>query len=203
MESETKFIILTSIFITFTVSAVLLGSKLISVFGIVFAVGAIPFSLTFPITDAMCEVWGKARTKRVVFSGLLSWIILLFIIYFAIYSPPASFWTLQEGYAQVFGTSARIILGGLVGYVISQYYDIWAFMWLKKKTEGKYLWLRNNLSTASSQFIMTVIIVVIGFYGTIPQGALLSTIFGWWIVKIGIAVADTPAVYLLVNWIKE
>jgi hypothetical protein len=62
----------------------------------------------------------------------------------------------------------------------------------RAKTKGKYLWLRNNASTLVSQFLLTLIMVGVGFYGVLPTGKLLSLLFSWYIVKMLIAFGDTP-----------
>jgi uncharacterized integral membrane protein (TIGR00697 family) len=202
VDQETKFIILTSLFIALLMVAVLTGSKIVTFLGLTFSAGTLPAALTFMMTDAICERWGKPRAKKVVVAGLISWIVMLLMIYIAIIAPPAPFWDLQTAYAQIFGTSMRLILGGFLAYTIAQFHDIWSFDFWKNKTNGKHLWLRNNFSTAVSQLLNTAIIVVVGFYGSIPDVALLSTIFGWWLIKLLIAVFDTPFVYLIVRWVK-
>lgn len=203
MENESKFIILSSLFITFLMVAVLTGSKLIEFLGLTFSAGTLAASLTYPVTDTICEVWGKPRAKRLVFASLISWIAVLLLLYIAIIAPPASFWELQTSYVKIFSTSMRLILAGFIAYTLAQFHDIWAFMYWKKKTDGKYLWLRNNLSTAISQLLNTIVIVILGFYGLIPNIALLQTIFGWWLIKEAIAVVDTPLVYALVRWARN
>ena len=202
MDKETKFIVLVAIFITFLTTAILTGSKIIVFLGITFSAGTLPYSLTYLITDTMCEVWGKTKTKQVVFSGLISMLVMFLLIYIAIVSPSASFWKLQTEYVELFGTSLRLIIAGIIAYIVSQLHDVWAFSIIKDKTKGKYLWLRNNISTVISQLLNTIIMVLIGFYGSIPQTAIFSTIFGWWIIKIIFAIFDTPFVYLLVKWVN-
>lgn len=203
VEQEAKFIILASLFITFLISGALLGSKIIVFLGLTFSAGTIAFSLTFPMTDVICEVWGKSKARKVVLAGLVCMIVLFILIRVAIIAPSAAFWELQKAYAEIFNTSIRLILAGLLGYIVAEFHDIWAFMFWKKKTKGKYLWLRNNFSTAISQLLNTVIMVTIGFYGSIPHIALLPTIFGWWLIKLLVATCDTPVVYLLVRWGKN
>jgi len=203
MEQETKFIILASLFVTFLMTAVLTGSKIVEFLGLTFSAGTLAASLTYPITDIICEVWGKAKARKVVFASLICWIVVLILLYISIIAPSASFWKLQTAYAKLFSTSMRLILGGFIAYTVAQFHDIWAFMFWKEKTKGKHLWLRNNLSTIMSQLLNTIIIVMIGFYGLIPHIAIIPTILGWWLIKILIAVCDTPAVYLLVKWAKK
>ncbi|MEE8435040.1 MAG: queuosine precursor transporter, partial [bacterium] len=117
----------------------------------------------------------------------------------------APFWTNQAAYASVFGPANRIILASLVAYLISQSFDLWAFTWLKERFQGRHLWLRNNLSTAASQLIDTLIFITVAFYGTEAFPSILDLwplIGGQLAVKWIIAVADTPLVYALVYFLR-
>ena len=200
IDKEAKLMILSALFVTFLVAAVLTGSKIIVFFGLTFSAGTLAASLTYLITDVVCEVWGKEQAKKLVLASLIGWIALLGLLYVSIIAPSAPFWKLQSSYEQIFSTSIRLIIGGFIAYAAAQFHDIWAFNFWKNKTKGKHLWLRNNLSTATSQLINTILIVIIGFSGSIPHTALLATIFGWWLIKLIIAVCDTPFVYILVRW---
>ena len=64
------------------------------------------------------------------------------------------------------------------------------------------LWLRNNISTWGSQFFDTIIFYSIGFYGVIPNSVLSKVIIGSYLLKLLVALFDTPIVYLVVYWIK-
>lgn len=80
----------------------------------------------------------------------------------------------------------------MVAYLISQHHDVWAFNFWKKKTKGKHLWWRNNASTLVSQFLDSVIFVFIAFYGIFD---VVPLIIGNYVVKIIIALVDTPFMY--------
>ncbi len=122
----------------------------------------------------------------------------------AIKLPAADFWVENnDAYKVVLGIVPRIILGSLCSYTVSQYHDIWAFHFWKKLTKNKFLWLRNNLSTITSQFIDTLIFVTIAFYGSVPNNILISMVIGQFLIKLLIAIVDTPIVYLLVFWLKR
>ena len=84
--------------------------------------------------------------------------------------------------------------------MVSQHLDVWIFHKLKQITNGKHLWLRNNLSTLTSQFIDTTIFITISFYGVFP---ILPAIFGQYLIKVIIALLDTPIVYLAVLTIRK
>jgi hypothetical protein len=71
---------------------------------------------------------------------------------------------------------------------------------LKRLTTERYLWLRNNVSTIVSQLLDSVVFITIAFYGVMP---LVPLILGQWVVKVAIALLDTPLVYLLVYLVRR
>jgi len=112
----------------------------------------------------------------------------------------------QEAYALIFGNTLRMMFASVIAFVISQFHDVWAFDYWKKKTEGKYLWLRNNLSTITSQLIDTVIFMFIAFYALTPKHTvsyMFALIIPYYLLKIVIALIDTPFVYAGVWWLKK
>jgi len=156
--------------------------------------GIIAYSVSFFITDIINEFYDRKKAQKAVWIGFLINIILVILVYIAIQWEPASFWKNQEQFKLILGNTWRIVLGSLVAYLISQNHDIWSFNFWKKKTNGKYLWLRNNISTITSQILDTLVFVFIAFYGLFP---LTSLIIGLIIVKIIIALLDTPFIYLV------
>lgn len=183
----------------FAVSIVIantLAVKLIQVGPLATSTTVVVYSITFLLTDTISEFWGKQKAKKAVWSGFLGLMLLVFIAQISIQLVPAPFWGDQEAFVKIFSNSWRISLGSFVAYTVSQSHDVWAYHYWKKKTEGKYLWLRNNLSTWVSQTLDTIIIVVIAFAGIAP---LWPLIWGSILIKIIIAAIDTPFLYL-VRW---
>ena len=94
----------------------------------------------------------------------------------------------------------------MIAFVISQYHDLWAFNFWKQKTNGRYLWLRNNLSTIVSQLLDSIIFMFIAFYHVTPElGAvsILYMVLPLWTLKVVFALLDTPLVYLGVRWLAS
>ncbi len=200
-KEESIYILLGCTFVGLLVVSNIIASKIIMVAGLVGPAAVICYSLTFVITDTITELWGKERTKFVVKVGFLVSIISAIFIRIAIVMPSAPFWVDQEAYDLILGANLRIVFASLVAYLISQYHDIWAFLFWKRLTGGKFLWLRNNLSTGASQLIDTSLFITLAFWGTgVP---LMPMIIGQFLLKIIIAVLDTPLVYLLINVIKR
>ena len=151
------------------------------------------FSITFFLTDIISEFWGKKEARKAVWAGFLADILLLFAIWVAIKWQPASFWEGQEAFVQTLGTTWRIAAASLIAYIVAQNHDVWAFFFWKKITKGKHLWLRNNISTITSQTISSILFFTIAFYGVYN---IIPLIIGTTIAKIFIALVDTPFMYL-------
>ena len=203
---EQKFAILSSIFVAALIAANLLGSKITTILGVSVSVGIFAYPLTFLITDSIEEVFGKEKAKQLMYGALIAQILVLIIVAVAIKMPPATRFEHNEAYGLIFGNSIRIIIASLIAFFLSQTHDIWAFSFWKKQTRGKFLWLRNNLSTFISQFIDTTLFMFIAFYMITPKfdvSFIFSLIIPYWLFKIAFAVIDTPLVYGLVYWLRK
>lgn len=197
------FTILVSVFVTTLVISNVIATKLISVWGFIVPAGVIAYPITFLMTDVIGEVWGKQTVTKVVWAGFFCSILAMALGLFAVYLPPAAFYTQQEFFAGLFGTVGRITIASLIAYLVSQFNDVYVFHSLKDLTKGKHLWLRNNVGTISSQFFDTGIFITIAFYGTMPFNDLVTLALNQWMFKVFIALADTPFCYLLVAWCKK
>jgi hypothetical protein len=96
----------------------------------------------------------------------------------------------------IFSLMPRIAIASLIAYLISQYHDIWAFHFWKEKTGGRHLWLRNNLSTLISQLLDSLIFTLMAFAGTLPFTELIQIIITTYLLKLVVALIDTPFIYL-------
>jgi hypothetical protein len=168
--------------------------------GLFVPAGVLAYSVTFALSDTLCEVWGRERTQAVVRIGFAVQVLVWLLITLAIHLPPAPFWQQQEAYAAVLGATNRIIAASLAAYLVSQTFDVWIYSRLKTAFAGRHLWLRNNLSTVASQTLDTVIFITLAFAGVTD---LLPLILGQLVVKWLIALLDTPVVYGLVYLVRR
>jgi len=206
IDTDQKIAILSSVFVAALIGANLLGTKVTTLFGVSVSVGIFAYPLTFLITDAIEEVFGKKKVTHLIYGALVAQILILGIVALAIALPPAERYEHNAEYTTVFSNSIRIIIASLTAFVLSQTHDIWAFQFWRNKTKGRFLWLRNNLSTIVSQFIDTTLFMFIAFYQVTPKfdvAFLFSLIIPYWLFKIIFALLDTPIVYGIVAWLKS
>ncbi|MBW2992683.1 queuosine precursor transporter [Candidatus Woesearchaeota archaeon] len=206
LDKEKKVYLLLGLFIGALAAANLVGSKVATVYGITASVGILAYPLTFLITDGIAEVYGKKKTRSFVWAGFLSQIFIFILVLIAVKLPPATRYTVNAEFVTVYSMSLRMIAASMTAFLISQLHDIWAFHFWKKKTKGKYLWLRNNFSTIVSQFIDTMIFMYLAFYMMTPKftaAFVFSISIPYYILKVVMALLDTPFCYLLVRWLKK
>lgn len=95
----------------------------------------------------------------------------------------------------IFGFLPRITFASVLAYSLSQLHDVWAYdKWRKKMP--KHLWIRNNLSTLTSQLIDNVIFTFVAFYGVFEFNIIIEIFITTYIMKFIVAALDTPFIYL-------
>lgn len=206
ITKERKTEIMLALFVGSMVLVNTIGSKITTIAGIRVSVGIFFMPLLFLITDVIGEVHGRERARSFVriASGMLVFMFIMILV--SIKLPANPTWGLQEQFATIFGSSLRMTFASITSFIISQSVDVTAFDFWKKRTQGKHLWLRNNLSTMFSQFIDTTLFMFLAFYQISPKftaGFIFSLIIPYWIFKIIFALIDTPLCYLGVRWLKN
>ena len=169
------------------------------------SVGLLPYPLTFLVTDLISEVYGRKRADDVVKAGLAASLLTLAVITLA-GAAPATVWSpVTDGeFDHVFGQTALAVGASMAAYLLAQFLDVRIFHFWKMRTGGRMLWLRNNFSTIPSQFVDTlVVLLLLCSVGEIEWGlfgALLVNGFGF---KVLVAAVDTPLVYLGAGWFRR
>ena len=194
-----------ALFVSSMVMVNTLGSKITTIMGVRVSVGIFFVPVLFLITDIIGEVFGRKEASRFVNMATVMLVLLVAMIYVCIAVKPNDSWDMQEQYALVFGSSLRMTLASLVSFVVAQQLDVFMFSFWGKVTNGKHLWIRNNLSTIASQFLDTTIFEFIAFWHLTPKfttSYVFSLILPYWLFKVVFALMDTPFCYLGVWWLS-
>lgn len=181
------------------ISAVLINLavlKQMELFGLSATGGNVFYAAIFFATDLLDEYWGPRAARQAVRIGFMAGLLYLGLTQvILLYTPAASDWA-QPAMGELFGLVPRIVGGSLLAYLISQHLDVWLFWRIRRATgAGRLLWLRNNLSTWLSQAVDTLIFSLIAFAG-VPDFPLLEVILITYLLKVIVAVLDTPFIYL-------
>jgi len=202
---DRKYLFLMTVFCSVLAILNVISAKLcdLSIWPTVVGAGIICYWITFPISDVVAEVYGRANAQFLVWMGFTTNIIVLLLSTWAIHLTPHPSYPHQAAFETVLGSVPVIIFASLAAYLAAQTHDVWAYHFWKRMTGGRRMWLRNNLSTMSSQLIDSILFNGIAFYlfGSWTLATMISATFGYWILKLCIALADTPLVYALHYWV--
>lgn len=199
-KKETVYIILAGIFITNAVVAELIGGKLIHIGPYLMSVGILPWPIVFVTTDLINEYFGEKGVKKLslITACLIAYTFI--IIYAAMQIPAVAGDGLvsDNQFNGVFGQSLWIIVGSITAFMVSQLIDVTIFHFLKNKTGNKMIWLRSTGSTVISQLFDSFIVLGIAFWmtGKMTTEVFIASAFTGYFVKLIIAIALTPLIYL-------
>ena len=169
------------------------------------SMGAILYSGIYFATDLLNEKFGKDEANRAVMLGFVANIAVMLTLVLSTKFLPSkltgSAAEVHEAISVLAFYSPIFIVGSLTAYILSQRFDVWFFHYLKNLTNGKKLWLRNNLSTMASQLIDTLIYQFTWVLATdlsFTQAFAIS--LAKYVLKVFIELIDTVFIYWVRNW---
>lgn len=197
----------TGLFIWIPIAAIVANIqvlKLVDLFGINATLGNIVYASSFLVTDILSENYGKKSATKAVFVGFLSLIASMVLFQAALwFTPSADDWA-QESLKNLFGFMPRIVLASILAFGISQFHDVWAYnFWKKKWPADRFIWIRNNASTMVSQLIDSLVFTLVAFTGQLPMNVLIQIFISTYVLKWLVAAMDTPFIYLAVRMYKS
>jgi len=172
------------------------------------ALGTILFASIFLCTDILSEYFDKEKAKQNVLIGFFAFLFMTILMLLTLGFKPAESDWVQESLSNIFTPMTRFFIASMVAYFISQYFDVWLYNWIKKITYNKNLWIRNNLSTIISSLVDNTVFSIFAWIILNPNpetfyNVLMIYIFGTYLLRIFIAIIDTPFLYLARFFIKK
>lgn len=167
------------------------------------SVAAVAIGVNFFCTDLLSEIYGEREARKAVNSAVIAMIVAYILVFFAIEMPAAESYGDNEAFVTVFSSSYPIIVASILSILVSQNLDISIFHAIKSKTGKSHKWARNIGSTVISQGFDTAFFTVLAFVvlpplfggGAVPWSVVVGIITAEYIVKIVVALVDTPLFY--------
>jgi uncharacterized integral membrane protein (TIGR00697 family) len=162
------------------------------------------FPVTYIFGDILTEVYGYARSRRVIWTGFAA-VALAALTYTLVgRMPPSDDWEpYQAAYTAILGQVPRFAVAGLIGFWVGEFCNSFVLARLKVLTNGRWLWTRTLGSTVVGQAVDTTIFVLIGFWGTLPPRAVFDLIVFGFVFKVTYETLATPVTYAIVTWLKR
>lgn len=200
VRRDLVFLGLAGFFVTNALLGELTGGKLIQLGPFALSIGVIPWPVVFLSTDLVNEYFGVNGVRRLTFLTMFLILYTFLLLLLTIKVPAASFSPVSDAQFQaVFGQSLWIILGSVTAFLVSQLVDVAVFWFFRKKTKGRYLWLRATGSTAISQFVDSFVVMGIAFWlpGKVSTLTFLTVASTNYFFKLLVAIGLTPLIYLV------
>jgi uncharacterized integral membrane protein (TIGR00697 family) len=173
----------------------------------IFGTGVLFFPLSYLFGDILTEVYGYARSRKVIWAGFGALIFASLMALAVTNIPPAS--TMKQENIDainiIFGQTWRIVIASLTAFWLGEFVNSFVIAKLKVLTNGKYLWVRTIGSTIAGEAVDSMIFYPIAFLGAPGWSTeqVISVMIGNYIIKVFWEVLATPFTYKIVGFLKR
>jgi uncharacterized integral membrane protein (TIGR00697 family) len=189
--------------ITFLLVSNFTAARIISVFGVGVSVTILYFPLTYLIADILTEVYGYSEARRIIWLSIFCSVVGASVAGGQLLVPPAVFFKDDAAYHQIFSSSPKIAVAGLLAVLVGDFCNSYTLAKMKVWSRGNHLWLRFVGSTVVGEGINTLIFYGVALYGILPNRVLLASILIGWFGKTLVEVVLLPVTYPIVRYLKK
>ena len=171
----------------------------------IYGAGVLFFPISYLFGDILTEVYGYARSRRVIWAGFIALVFASLMAFVVTALPAAKTMPAEQQQAinLIFGQVPRIVLASLLAFWIGEFVNSFVLAKMKLLSAGKFLWMRTIGSTVMGEIADTMIFYPIAFYGTWSNEQLISVMIGNYFIKVLWEVAATPFTYFIVGFLKK
>jgi len=198
-----RFVVLSVVYVTALMLANTVASKLVLIGPFVITGGIVIFPLTYIFGDILTEVYGYRKSRRIIWLGFLSLLIMVAGYMTVQALPYPAFWLNQEAYEIILGFVPRIVVASMIGYLAGEFSNSVILSMMKVKMNGRALWMRTIGSTIVGEAVDTLIFVTIAFAGMLAWGDFWHVVVSGYVLKVAYEVIATPLTYKIVKYLKK
>lgn len=200
---STLFMLLGILFCVCLITANVLETKQISVGPLTITGGLLVFPLSYIINDTVCEVWGYAKARILIWMGFA--MNFLFVLFGAVADalPAAPYWQGEEGFHMVFGLAPRITLASFMAFLVGSFINAYVMSRMKLRSQGRHFSLRAIASTVFGESADSLIFFPIAFWGVIPASEMVPLILSQIALKTLYEVLALPVTIRAVKAAKD
>jgi uncharacterized integral membrane protein (TIGR00697 family) len=172
-----------------------------------FGTGNLFFPLGYIFGDVLTEVYGYARTRKVIWAGFGAMLFasaMAWVIVHLTPSPEEPFNALVQPAAEtLFGNTWRIVAASIMAFWAGDFVNSYVMAKMKILTGGKWLWTRTIGSTIAGQGVDSMMFYPVAFGGIWTFDTIVGVVLFNWAFKITVEIVMTPATYAIVNRLKQ
>jgi uncharacterized integral membrane protein (TIGR00697 family) len=197
------FNIITGLFVAVLLISNIASTKIVQLWKFSFDGGTILFPISYIFGDILTEVYGYSQSRKVIWIGFLSALLMSLTLGLVALLKPAAGWQYQDAYMKILGQTPRIVTASLVAYFAGEFSNSFVLAKMKIMTKGRWLFTRTIGSTIVGEGIDTLIFVTIAFFGLYSNRLLFIIIVSNYVFKVSFEVVLTPLTYKIVGFLKK
>lgn len=201
------FTVIVACFVAMLLISNVAATKLIEfdlgVFSLIFDGGAVLFPFTYVLGDVLAEVYGWARTRRVIVLGFFISALASLVFFIVQLLPPASDYENQAAFEAVLGFVPRIVAASLMAYLVGQLLNAYVLTRIKARWGVKHLWARLLGSSVVGEAADTLVFCTIAFYGVLTGGPFWNYVLVGYVYKMAFEVILLPLSYFVIAKVKK
>ena len=193
-------------FVTVLLCSGVIGVQKVSLLaGIPFGTAILFFPLSYLFGDVLTEVYGFARSRRVIWAGFGGLLFAAGMSWAVVRMPPAPDWPHQTCYEYIFGNTPRVVFASLFAFWAGEFTNSLVMAKMKILTNGRWLWTRTIGSTIAGEGVDSMIFYPLAFLGAAGwSGSLvLKVLVTNYLLKVMWEVLVTPITYQVVGFLKR
>ena len=195
--------LLTGLFTATLIISNVLNCKIFRLGPLPMAGGLILFPLAALFGDVLTEVYGYAESRKVIWTGFASLMLLVIMVKLCGALPADPLWSHQAAYDAILGVVPRVAIASLAACFAGEFCNSYVLAKYKIRTHGKLMFLRFIVSTAAGQLVDSIIFVAIAFAGRIPATEILLVGVSGWVFKVVWEVWAIPFTLPVVRTLKR
>jgi uncharacterized integral membrane protein (TIGR00697 family) len=168
-----------------------------------FGAGVLFFPISYVFGDILTEVYGYARARRVIWSGLTALVFASIMATVVVKLPPAAGWHGQEAYESIFGQTPRIVFASITAFFLGEFVNSYTLAKMKLWTNGNALWSRIIGSTIAGEGVDCLVFYPAAFLGVWETQLVISVMVSNYVMKVVWEILATPLTYRIVAALKR
>lgn len=168
-----------------------------------FGAGVLFFPISYVFGDILTEVYGYARARRVIWSGLTALVFASIMATVVVKLPPAADWNGQQAYESIFGQTPRIVFASITAFFCGEFANSYTLAKMKVWTNGNALWSRIIGSTIVGEGVDSLIFYPAAFAFVWDTRLVVTVMASNYLLKVLWEILATPLTYRVVAALKR
>lgn len=198
--------VLTIVFVTaMLISNVITAKQVLLPFGITMTGAVFIFPLTYILSDVFSEVYGYIWSRVTCYFAFSMNLFMVVVFTLVIRTPAPDYWTNQEAFATVLGSTPRVMGASLLAYVIGDFVNDRIFRKMKDKhvNEIKGFGWRAIISSFFGELCDSLVFLPLAFLGQMPVRTLAIMTVCQVGIKTAYEIVILPVTTLVVKKVRR